>query len=204
MKNIWFWSDLHLGHENMYRFLNWNGTKVRPWEPEQMHEAEELMLQEYNKVVKPEDTCYWLGDISSRNDVADKFFSRLIKSRRILVMGNHDNKLGVKFWLKHFDDVRGCYNLSQKGERTNYLITHIPVHPASKGRFKRNITGHIHSEQVYLVEKNKILKKLDPWYRNVSVEVTGYKPVNFDEIVEETEKLIENGLIVIPKKGERT
>ena len=79
-KNIWFWSDLHLGHENMYRFVNWDGSKVRPWEPEQMQEAEELMLQEYNKVVKPEDTCYWLGDVSGRNNIADKFFSRVVKS----------------------------------------------------------------------------------------------------------------------------
>ena len=202
-KNIWFWSDLHLGHENMYRFVNWDGSKVRPWKPEQMQEAEELMLQEYNKVVKPEDTCYWLGDVSGRNDVADKFFSRVVKSRRVLILGNHDNTLGVKFWLKHFDDVRGCYNLSQKGERTNYFLSHVPIHPASKGRFKRNIVGHIHSEQVHFINKNEILKELDPWYRNVSVEVTGYKPINFDEIVEETNKLIEKGLIVIPKKGER-
>ena len=201
MKNVWFWSDLHLGHENMYKFVDWEGNKVRDWDS--LQQAEEYMIQEYNKLVKPEDTVYFLGDVSSRNDVADKFFARIVPSRRILIGGNHDNRLGAKFWLKHFDDVRGCYNLSESGERTNYLLTHIPVHPASKARFKRNICGHIHSAQVMHVEKTKVLKEQDLWYRNVSVEVVGYKPINFDEIVAETEKLIERGIIVIPKKGER-
>lgn len=204
MKQVWFWSDLHLGHENMYKFLNWDGTKIRPWEPEQIEEAEEFMLQEYNKLVKFNDTVYFLGDVGSKNTIIDKFFSKLVKSRRILIMGNHDNKLGVKYWLRHFDDIRGCYNLSQSENRTNYLLTHIPIHPASKGRFKRCITGHIHAQQVPFVNKNEVLDIQDPWYRNVSVEVTGYKPVNFDEIVEETEKLIEDGkIIIIPKKKRR-
>lgn len=204
MKEVWFWSDLHLGHENMYRFLNYDGTKCRPWEPEQIQEAEELMIQQYNKLVKCEDTVYFLGDISSRNDIADKFFSRIVKSRRILIGGNHDNKLGAKFWLKHFDDVRGCYNLSQSGERTNYLLTHIPIHPASKGKFKRNICGHVHCQQVMHVDHSTVLSECDPWYKNVSVEVIGYKPINFEEIIKETNDLIRQGKIILPPKLERT
>ena len=201
-KEIWFWSDLHLSHENMYKFTDWEGNLIRKWNS--IEEAEEYMIQEYNKLIKPEDTVYFLGDISSRNDAADKFFSRIVKSRRILIGGNHDNKLGARFWLKHFDDIRGCYNLSGQGsERQNYLLTHIPVHPGSKARFKRNICGHVHQNRITFVEKNKITPIPDPWYRNVSVEVTGYKPVNFDEIIEETTKLIERGIIVLPKKGER-
>lgn len=200
MKQVWFWSDQHLGHENMYRFTNYDGTPCRPWDPDRMFEAEELMIQNYNSLVKPEDTVYFLGDVSSRNDVADKFFARLVKSRRILIEGNHDNKLGAKFWLKHFDDVRGCYNLSQGGTRTSYLLSHIPVCSGSKGRFKRNIHGHTHGNIITIDNNGKIP---DPWYRNVCVEVTNYTLVNFDEIVEETEKLISQGKIVIPKRGER-
>lgn len=200
-KNVWFWSDLHLSHENMYKFTDWDGNLIRKWDS--MQEAEEYMIQEYNKLVKSEDTVYFLGDVSTRNDAADKFFRRIVHSRRILVGGNHDNKLGAKFWLKHFDDVRGCYNLSESGDRTNYLLTHIPVHPLSKARFKRNICGHIHQNQVKYVNKTEALAMDDPWYKNVSVESIGYKPINFDEIVDETNKLIEKGVIIIPKKGER-
>lgn len=191
-KEIWFLSDLHLGHANCYKFTNYDGTKMRPWDD--MLEAEEYMIQEYNKLVKPEDTVYNLGDVGARTDRISCFMDRLVKSRRILIMGNHDNKIGAKFLGKYFNEIRGCYNLE------NYIMSHIPVCSGSKGRFRRNIHGHTHGNFITINNDGKIK---DPWYRNVCVEVTGFRPINFSEIKEETEKLIDKGIIVIPKKGER-
>ena len=191
-KEIWFCSDLHLGHSNMYKFTNYDGTKCRPWD--NYEEAEEYMLQEFNKVLKPNDTLYILGDVASKTDRASYFFNALVPCRRILLMGNHDNKIGFKFLSKYFNEIRGAYNLE------NYIMTHIPVSSGSKGRFKTNIHGHTHSNLITIDNNGKIP---DPWYRNVCVERTGFKLINFSEIKTETEKLIEKGIIVIPKKGER-
>ena len=191
-KEIWFCSDLHLGHSNMYKFTNYDGTKCRPWD--NYEEAEEYMLQEFNKVLKPQDTLYCLGDVASKTDRASYFFNALVPCRRILLMGNHDNKIGFKFLSKYFNEIRGAYNLE------NYIMTHIPVSSGSKGRFKRNLHGHTHSNLITIDNNGKIP---DPWYRNVCVERTGFKLINFSEIKTETEKLIEKGIIVIPKKGER-
>lgn len=191
-KEIWFCSDLHLGHSNMYKFTNYDGTKCRPWD--NYEEAEEYMLQEFNKVLKPNDTLYILGDVASKTDRASYFFNALVPCRRILLMGNHDNKIGFKFLSKYFNEIRGAYNLE------NYIMTHIPVSSGSKGRFKRNLHGHTHSNLITIDNNGKIP---DPWYRNVCVERTGFKLINFSEIKTETEKLIEKGIIVIPKKGER-
>lgn len=191
-KEIWFCSDLHLGHSNMYKFTNYDGTKYRPWD--NYEEAEEYMLQEFNKVLKPTDTLYILGDVASKTDRASYFFNALVPCRRILLMGNHDNKIGFKFLSKYFNEIRGAYNLE------NYIMTHIPVSSGSKGRFKTNIHGHTHNNIITMDNNGKIP---DPWYRNVCVERTGFKLINFSEIKTETEKLIEKGIIVIPKKGER-
>ena len=191
-KEIWFCSDLHLGHSNMYKFTNYDGTKCRPWD--NYEEAEEYMLQEFNKVLKPQDTLYILGDVATKTDRASYFFNSLIPCRRILLMGNHDNKIGFKFLSKYFNEIRGAYNLE------NYIMTHIPVSSGSKGRFKRNLHGHTHSNLITIDNNGKIP---DPWHRNVCVERTGFKLINFSEIKTETEKLIEKGIIVIPKKGER-
>ena len=191
-KEIWFCSDLHLGHSNMYKFTNYDGTKCRPWD--NYEEAEEYMLQEFNKVLKPNDTLYILGDVASKTDRASYFFNSLVPCRRILLMGNHDNKIGFKFLSKYFNEIRGAYNLE------NYIMTHIPVSSGSKGRFKTNIHGHTHNNIITIDNNGKIP---DPWYRNVCVERTGFKLINFSEIKTETEKLIEKGIIVIPKKGER-
>lgn len=192
-KEIWFWSDLHLGHSNMYKFTNYDGSKCRPWEESQMLEAEEQMIQNYNELVKPGDTVYNLGDVGSKTDRISYFMDRLNPSRRILIMGNHDNKIGAKFLGKYFNEIRGCYNLE------NYIMSHIPICSGSKGRFKTNIHGHTHSNIITINNNGKIP---DPWYRNVCVEVTNYRPINFSEIKEETEKLIDQGIIVIPKRGE--
>ena len=191
-KEIWFWSDLHLGHANCYKFTNYDGTKMRPWD--NMLEAEEYMIQEYNKLVKPEDTVYNLGDVGSQTNRISYFMDRLNKSRRILIMGNHDNKIGHKFLGKYFNEIRGCYNLE------NYIMTHIPVSSGSKGRFKTNIHGHTHNNIITINNNGKIP---DPWYFNVSVERINFRPINFSEIKEETEKLIDKGIIVIPQRGER-
>ena len=191
-KEIWFCSDLHLGHSNMYKFTNYDGTKCRPWD--NYEEAEEYMLQEFNKVLKPQDTLYCLGDVASKTDRASYFFNALVPCRRILLMGNHDNKIGFKFLSKYFNEIRGAYNLE------NYIMTHIPVSSGSKGRFKTNIHGHTHNNIITMDNNGKIP---DPWYRNVCVERTGFKLINFSEIKEETEKLIEDGVIILPQKGDR-
>ena len=194
MKEVWFWSDLHLGHQNMYAFTNYDGSKCRPWTPEQILEAEEIMIQNYNELVKPEDTVYNLGDVGSRTDRISYFMTRLNPSRRILLMGNHDNKIGAKFLGKYFNEIRGCYNLE------NHIMTHIPICAGSKGRFKRNIHGHTHGNIITVDNNGKVP---DVWYKNVCVEVLNYRPINFSEILEETQRLIDSGKIVIPKKGER-
>jgi calcineurin-like phosphoesterase family protein len=192
MKEIWFCSDLHLGHDNMYKFTNYDGSKCRPWD--NYIDAEEYMIQEFNKLIKPEDTLYCLGDVASKTDRASYFFDRLNPCRRILIMGNHDNKIGFKFLSKYFNEIRGAYNLE------NYIMTHIPVSCGSKGRFKRNIHGHTHNNVITVDNDGKIP---DVWYKNVCVECTDFKLINFDEIKQETEKLITQGKITIPKRGDR-
>ena len=81
-----------------------------------------------------------------------------------MIKGNHD-KFKPKFYLQHFKDIRGCHNLD------NFLLTHIPVHPESKGKFKLNIHGHVHANSL-----------TDPWYYNTCVEVNTYVPIPFEDI----------------------
>ena len=192
MKEVWVWSDPHLGHTNCYKFTNYDGTPMRPWDD--MQEAEEYMIQQYNELVHEGDTCYWLGDICGIQTYAERIMPRFNKSRRILVLGNHDAKLGAKYWLKWFNNIRGDFN------RDNHIFSHFPVCSGSKGRFKRNVHGHTHCNYITVNNDGKIK---DIWYRNVCVEAIGYRPINFSEILEETQKYIDNGQIIIPKKGSR-
>ena len=189
MYNIFFTSDTHFSHINMCKFLDYDGQRVRPfndWE-----ECDELMIENWNKVVKPNDKVYHLGDVAFNKTEADKILSRL-NGKKCLIRGNHDN-FKLSWYAKYFYDVRGVYNFE------NFLLTHVPIHPDSKARFKMNIHGHLHRGLVY---KNIETKELDFWYRNVCMDYTNYKLVPYEQIQHEFSVCKQQGKIIIPKKPE--
>ena len=194
-KNIFFISDTHFGHANMLNFLNYDGTRTRPFDS--IEEVDELMIQNWNEMVKKEDKIYHLGDVAFGQSF-DKVMPRL-NGTKVLIKGNHD-RLQIGKYVKYFKDVRGTCHVDG-----NYLLSHFPIHPDSKGRFVRNLHGHIHAQTVMKLLWYPTGNGVEPdlWYRNCCVEVNNYSPIPFELIKEETEKLIEDGIIVIPKKKER-
>lgn len=188
--NIFFTADMHFGHENMISFVDYNGQKVRPFNT--CEECDELMIENWNSVVRPQDKIYVLGDICFNKNLGDKIMPRL-NGKKCLIRGNHDN-FKLSWYALWFYDVRGCHNLE------NYLLTHIPVHLDSKARFKMNIHGHLHRNIVYKNENE--IKVPDVWYRNVCMDYNNYKPVSFEQIQHEFSVYKQQGKIIIPKKGE--
>lgn len=164
MPNVFLISDTHFGHEGMCKFLNWDGTKVRPWDS--AAEMDEVMIERWNAVVKPTDKVYHLGDFCiARKALA--IVSRL-NGKKVLIRGNHDI-FKLKDYAEHFYDVRGSHKLG------DFILSHIPVHPeALTNRWcAGNIHGHMH---------NNILP--DPRYINVCVERTDYAPLAFEDLAE--------------------
>lgn len=160
MGNIFLTADTHFSHGGVCKFLRNDGSKLRPWDnPEEM---DEYMIQEWNKLVRPNDKVYHLGDVV----IARKALAVLerLNGDKVLIKGNHDI-FKITDYLKHFRDVRG-YHVMDK-----MLLSHIPVHPDSKGRFVANVHGHTHAN---------VLE--DPWYVCVCVEQTDYRPIAFEEI----------------------
>lgn len=177
--NIFFTSDTHFGHAKMLTFYNYDGVRERPFDT--VEECDELMIENWNKVVRPQDKVYFLGDLVLNKKSIHNVMSRL-KGHKCLIRGNHD-LLALKYYTEWFYDIRGCYNLD------SYLMTHIPIHPDSKSRFKMNIHGHLHSNHVKLNGKN------DLWYRNVCMDACDYKLVPYEQIQKEYAEYKELGLL---------
>lgn len=188
--NIFFTADMHFGHENMISFVDYNGQKVRPFNT--CEECDELMIENWNSIVRPQDKIYVLGDVCFNKNLGDKIMPRL-NGKKCLIRGNHDN-FKLSWYALWFYDVRGCHNLE------NYLLTHIPVHLDSKARFKMNVHGHLHRNIVYKNENE--IKVPDVWYRNVCMDYNNYKPIPFEQIQHEFSVYKQQGKIIIPKKGE--
>lgn len=195
-KNIFFISDMHFGHANMCTFVNYDGTKARNFNS--FEEADEAMIENWNNMVSENDVVYVLGDIaySCKKEYADSILVRL-KGQKKLIAGNHD-LWSTQWYLRHFKYVRGCCHLD------NYYLSHTPIHSDSKGRFKLNIHGHIHGQQVMKITPIESGFKVepDPFYFNVSVDYNyRYAPVPYEEIQKYYEDCLERGLLQpIPKK----
>jgi calcineurin-like phosphoesterase family protein len=157
---VYIWSDLHLGHANIITYCN------RPFKDVQ--EMDKALLHAWRITVHHQDTIINLGDVSLKQN--KECLSKTIRSLpgyKILIMGNHDRKRSVKWWIEAgFDEVYK-FPIVYEGK---YILSHDVVELAKESPFI-NIHGHIHQ-----------YKKDNPRYVNVSVEQIGYKPVLFESI----------------------
>ncbi len=165
MAEVFLTSDTHWGHVGVCKFVMADGTKCRPWDdPEKMNED---MIDMWNKTVGPKDKVYHLGDVV----INRRFLSLLsrLNGDQVLIKGNHDI-FRLEEYLPFYRDIRGYHMLDK------YMLTHMPIHEESLGRYAGNIHGHLHN--------NRVMKdgKIDPRYLCVSVEHTDYKPINFEEV----------------------
>ena len=172
MPRVFLVSDTHFGHAGVCRFLREDGvTKLRPWDdPAEMDEA---MVELWNETVKPNDKVYHLGDVVI-NRKALHILHRL-NGDKVLIKDNHDI-FKLHDYTEHFRDIRGYHVMN------NMILSHIPVHAESKGRFKANIHGHTHANRV------KVQGIIDPWYHSVCVEQTSYRPILFEQVLARMEK----------------
>lgn len=161
MNRVFVTSDTHFGHKGICTFVTNEGDPIRPWDTAE--EMDEEMIQLWNEAVDPTDKVYHLGDVV----INRRHLSILEKlnGRKILIKGNHD-LFKLPDYLKHFKDIRAYHVVDM------VLMSHIPVHPLSKARFRGQIHGHLHTNVLD-----------DPWYQNVCVEQTGFKPILLDEVM---------------------
>jgi calcineurin-like phosphoesterase family protein len=170
MSNIFLTSDQHYGHANIITFKREDGTSLRPFTS--IEEMNETLIDNHNRVVSKNDKIYFLGDMGYVNVTQfDSFMGRL-NGTKILIRGNHDDHLKLHQLAKHFKDVRAMHILDKM------LLTHIPIHPSSLGRWRVNVHGHLHANIIRHADTNEE----DLRYLNVCVEHTNYTPIDFETV----------------------
>ena len=172
-------SDTHFGHAGVCRFTESDGvTKIRPWtDPAEMDEA---MIQRWNDVVRPTDKVYHLGDVVI-NRKALPTLARL-NGDKVLIRGNHDIFRDDEY-RQYFRELRAYHVMN------GMILSHIPLHPESLGRFGTNIHGHLHTNRVKkIVGVNvrtgelKYSDENDVRYHCVCVEQTNFAPILLEDV----------------------
>ena len=195
MPSVFLVSDTHFGHAGVCRFTRTDGiTKLRPWD--NADEMDEFMVKAWNERVRPTDKVYHLGDVVI-NRKALKIMHRL-NGDKVLIRGNHDIFRDNEY-REHFRELRAYHVMN------GLILSHIPVHEASLGRFGCSIHGHLHANRVMKARgvdarTGEILysDEIDPRYYNVSVEQTDFAPILFEDVLK---RITEQGGTIGFKNG---
>jgi calcineurin-like phosphoesterase family protein len=184
MPAVFLVSDTHFGHMGVCRFTRNDGvTKLRPWDtPEEMDEE---MIRRWNERVRPNDKVYHLGDVVI-NRRALPTLARL-NGDKVLIRGNHDIFRDDEY-RQYFRELRAYHVMN------GMILSHIPIHEHSLGRFGVNIHGHTHANRVMkragsMMEFIKwgVKEQIDVRYHCVCVEQTDFAPILFEDVIKRIE-----------------
>ena len=188
MPSVFLVSDTHFGHAGVCRFTRNDGvTKLRPWDDPQ--EMDEALIKAWNERVKPNDKVYHLGDCVM-NRRAMPTLARL-NGDKVLIRGNHDIFRDDEY-RQYFRELRAYHVMN------GLILSHIPIHEASLGRFGCCVHGHLHANRVMKprgvdARTGEVLYRdeIDPRYYNVSVEqLPDFAPILFEDVLK---RIVEQG-----------
>lgn len=194
MSKTFFTSDLHLGHRNLLKF-----TKPRPFNS--IDEHDEAILENWNSVVKQEDTVYVLGDIAMNKDPDElgKYLTRL-NGHKHLILGNHDrSKIHAKYLNEGiWESMReyAAIKITDKvGRIYECILFHYPIlepnHVFCKSQVGKigptcHFYGHIHCMNDY----DEIYQKLGFRAAHIGLDTSdkypntkAFTPINFEDLL---------------------
>jgi calcineurin-like phosphoesterase family protein len=147
---------------------------------------DEAMVKAWNERVKPTDKVYHLGDVVIARK-ALKIMERL-NGDKVLIRGNHDIYKDEDY-SKYFRSIRAYHVMN------GMILSHIPLHSDSMGRFGTNIHGHTHANRVKKARgvdarTGEVLYSdvNDVRYHCVCVEQTpDFAPILFEDVIRNIE-----------------
>lgn len=165
---IYFISDLHLGHSKVIEMCD------RPFSD--IDEMNEKLIEAWNKRVHKNDTVYIIGDFSYRSAISPSEYLKRLKGKKYLIIGNHDRSWIDKVDLSEYFDGWSSYAVINTG-KGKATLCHFPM-LAFEGKYL--IHGHMHNntKRPYW----SYLKTMDNAL-NAGVDINGFMPVTFDELV---------------------
>lgn len=166
---IFFTSDMHFNHFNIMQYCNRPFTSVV--------EMNEGLIERHNRLVKPTDTVYDLGDFAMNGTYENvSSFMKRLNGKRHCLYGNHFKK---KYFLQMVEEGiieshQDVLGISING--TYIWLSHYPHlawNRSNSGSW--NIHGHTHSSKT---------NSGVPFRVDVGVDNFNYAPVSFDELME--------------------
>jgi calcineurin-like phosphoesterase family protein len=114
---IFYISDTHFGHKNAIKY------DQRPFFT--VSEMDNAMIENWNRVVSPEDTVYHLGDFCFGKKDEWLRIVKQLNGKKILIVGNHDRERMNKEIAGSFYAVRDYKEVFDNG--CMVILCHYPI-----------------------------------------------------------------------------
>ncbi len=199
MNEIFFTSDTHFGHRP--EFL---------WKPRgfsSVEEMDEAIIENWNKVVKPGDIVYHLGDTMLNDNVHGLECFKRLNGQIFLIYGNHDTNARKN--LLFTDDrtrhkmLGGWYAWLIKYGKLSIYMSHYPTLTSNydEKHFSQHVLslhGHTHQRTNWLDPKN-------PFLYHVGLDSHNNTPVHIDEVITDIRQRWEEiGRLPVPVQPQDT
>lgn len=165
----------------------------------------EAIVERWNKVVKPGDIVYHLGDtMLNDNEKGIECFKRL-NGQIFLIYGNHDtsNRIDALYDTCRHKMLGGWHAFVIKHGKQSIYLSHYPTLTANfdDKHFSRHVLslhGHVHSKTNWIIPTN-------PFLYHVGMDSHNCTPVNLDEILSDIRQRWEEiGRLPVPVQPQDT
>lgn len=186
-----FIADTHFCHANIIKYCNrpWNSGNDEDGKlvitPEDVERMNNDLIDNWNKVVGPNDIVWHLGDFCFGKNKIEKSKEILEKlnGKVNLVLGNHDLS-GTENIKKYYD--AGFNKVYDRSILINgyVILSHVPMLFLNDNCPFVNIAGHVHDSTAF--------RTWTPTQVIVSVERHNYAPVSWETIYAKLNELNKN------------
>ena len=167
---IYYIADTHFGHANVIEFCN------RPFSS--ADEMNQNLIERWNAKVKGTDTVFILGDMFFRCEDPKKILKQL-KGKKRLITGNHDGSWMTKINAENYFLSIDCM-LETSLDDHGVTLCHYPLLTWRHQLRSYMIHGHIHNDTTS--DFWPLIKSRDRLL-NAGVDINGFRPVSFDELL---------------------
>lgn len=137
MAEIYLTSDTHFNHNKDFIYER-RGFKS-------IEEMNEKIIENWNSIVKPEDTVYHLGDVMLGDIEAGINCLKRLNGHIYIAIGNHDTQARIRAYAacRNIEAVEFGYRIKQ-GKKT-CILTHYPTITNNVDNIRvPNFYGHTH------------------------------------------------------------
>lgn len=178
---VWFTSDLHLSHNKPFLY--------GPRGFKNIQEHDETIIKNWNKVVRPNDRIYVLGDLMLNDNEAGIEKIKQLKGQIYVVRGNHDSEIRVNLYNNCDNIIKVTEGQFLRYGKYHFYLSHYPTlcsnFDDSKPLKARMISlcGHSHSQDAFADWDKGLIY-------HVELDAHNNFPVSIDSIIKDIKNKI--------------